>query len=88
MLLQHNEKLDLRSYTGCLPPHYLHLLESSGNLPIRPSNALRNVADVLRGNVGNIAASKHPGTIVRFFFEILSSCAEDLVPSSQYELKP
>ena len=43
-------KLDLRSYTGCLPPHYLHLLESSGNLPTRPSNALRNVVDVLRDN--------------------------------------
>ncbi|XP_076802069.1 uncharacterized protein LOC143446356 isoform X2 [Clavelina lepadiformis] len=46
-----NEKLDLRSYTGCLPPHYLHLLESSGNLPIKTTNALKNVADILQDDM-------------------------------------
>nr|XP_002120123.3 uncharacterized protein LOC100183824 [Ciona intestinalis] len=42
------KNLDLRSYTGCLPPHFLHLLESSGNLPVRTHNALLEVADVFR----------------------------------------
>nr|CAB3262826.1 uncharacterized protein LOC100183824 [Phallusia mammillata] len=50
-------QMDLRSYTGCLPPHYLHLLESSGNLPSRTNHVLRNVADIFGGSRPAMASS-------------------------------
>ncbi|XP_078490974.1 uncharacterized protein LOC100183824 [Ciona intestinalis] len=82
------KNLDLRSYTGCLPPHFLHLLESSGNLPVRTHNALLEVADVFRPTSDEKYPSSTKRACKRPHFTQISSKADHSPQNDHLRVTP